>query len=185
MLTTCCESWFKVVIGHNKRQGEYLQASKMGRKRGLPARAREKAAAEEVMQAIEEDQRESLLHSKPDDALFVVDAQGVGSSLYSSIFLILIDRCSLLLARNHAIVIAGLARPLRLLHRGSKLGYIPTCNFCMPQDAWLTLRFRGKALEIFTWKILHVQTYERSNALYLIEPHFHCASSVPRLRRPM
>lgn len=52
----------------------------MGRKRRLPARAREKLVGEEVATAMEVDQKESVLQAKPDDALFVVDAVGEGES---------------------------------------------------------------------------------------------------------
>lgn len=48
----------------------------MGRKRRLPARAREKLVGEEVATAMEVEQKESALQAKPDDALFVVDAVG-------------------------------------------------------------------------------------------------------------
>lgn len=48
----------------------------MGRKRGLPARAREKLVAEEVMTAMDVEQKEAVMQAKPDDALFVVDAVG-------------------------------------------------------------------------------------------------------------
>lgn len=51
----------------------------MGRKRALPARLREKVAAEEVMDAIEADQRNTVMYNQPDDSLFVVDAQGTTS----------------------------------------------------------------------------------------------------------
>lgn len=48
----------------------------MGRKRRLPARAREKLVGEEVATAMDVEQKESVLQAKPDDALFVVDAVG-------------------------------------------------------------------------------------------------------------
>lgn len=48
----------------------------MGRKRRLPARAREKLVAEEAASAMEVEQKEAVLHRKPDKALFVVDAAG-------------------------------------------------------------------------------------------------------------
>lgn len=48
----------------------------MGRKRRLPARAREKLVGEEVATAMEVEQQQSVLQAKPDDALFVVDAVG-------------------------------------------------------------------------------------------------------------
>lgn len=48
----------------------------MGRKRGLPAKAREKLVAEEFMTAMEVEQKEAIMQAKPDDALFVVDAVG-------------------------------------------------------------------------------------------------------------
>lgn len=48
----------------------------MGRKRGLPAKAREKLVAEEFMTAMEVEQKEAVMQAKPDDALFVVDAVG-------------------------------------------------------------------------------------------------------------
>ncbi|CAM9265460.1 unnamed protein product, partial [Laminaria digitata] len=50
----------------------------MGRKRRLPARAREKLVGEEVATAMDVEQKESVLQAKPDDALFVVDAVGSG-----------------------------------------------------------------------------------------------------------
>ncbi|CAM9450752.1 unnamed protein product [Ectocarpus fasciculatus] len=50
----------------------------MGRKRRLPARAREKLVAEEAASAMEVEQKEAVLHRKPDKALFVVDAAGSG-----------------------------------------------------------------------------------------------------------
>ena len=43
----------------------------MGRKRRLPARAREKLVGEEVATAMEVEQKESALQAKPDDALFL------------------------------------------------------------------------------------------------------------------
>lgn len=49
----------------------------MGRKRGLPARAREKLVAEEAAAAIDLDRKEAVLQAKPDEALFVLDAAGV------------------------------------------------------------------------------------------------------------
>lgn len=48
----------------------------MGRKRRLPARAREKLVGEEVATAMEVDQKEGVLQARPDDALFVVDTVG-------------------------------------------------------------------------------------------------------------
>lgn len=48
----------------------------MGRKRGLPARAREKVVVEEVASAMEVEQKETVLRGKPDEALFVVDSVG-------------------------------------------------------------------------------------------------------------
>ncbi|CAM9810471.1 unnamed protein product [Pylaiella littoralis] len=50
----------------------------MGRKRGLPARAREKLVAEEAAAAIDLDRKEAVLQAKPDEALFVLDAAGSG-----------------------------------------------------------------------------------------------------------
>lgn len=49
----------------------------MGRKRGLPARAREKLVAEEAASAMEVERKEAVLHGKPDDSLFVLDSAGV------------------------------------------------------------------------------------------------------------
>lgn len=49
----------------------------MGRKRSLPARAREKAVVEEMMDAIEQEARKSSLQSKPDESLFIIDSQGM------------------------------------------------------------------------------------------------------------
>lgn len=49
----------------------------MGRKRSMPARAREKLVAEEAASALEGERKEALLQGKPDDSLFVVDAVGV------------------------------------------------------------------------------------------------------------
>lgn len=48
----------------------------MGRKRRLPALAREKAVAEEVASARESEQKVAALKAKPNDALFVIDAAG-------------------------------------------------------------------------------------------------------------
>lgn len=50
--------------------------SKMGRKRGLPARAREKLVAEEAASAMEVERKEAVLQGKPDDSLFVLDSAG-------------------------------------------------------------------------------------------------------------
>lgn len=48
----------------------------MGRKRGLPARAREKLVAEEAASSLEIGQKEAVLKGKPNESLFVVDAVG-------------------------------------------------------------------------------------------------------------
>lgn len=49
----------------------------MGRKRRLPARAREKLVAEEAASAMEVERKEAVLQGKPDDSLFVLDSAGV------------------------------------------------------------------------------------------------------------
>ena len=51
----------------------------MGRtkKRGLPARAREKLVAEEAATALEGERKEAVLQGKPDESLFVLDSAGV------------------------------------------------------------------------------------------------------------
>eukprot|EP00752_Nemacystus_decipiens_P018642 g16715.t1 len=50
----------------------------MGRKRGLPARAREKLVVEEVASAMDAERKEAVLQRKPDDSLFVLDSAGSG-----------------------------------------------------------------------------------------------------------
>ncbi|CAM9494971.1 unnamed protein product [Ascophyllum nodosum] len=51
----------------------------MGRKRGVPARARENAVAESAAEAVEVEQREALLSAKSDAELFIVDTVGSNS----------------------------------------------------------------------------------------------------------
>ena len=80
----------------------------MGRKRGVPARARENAVAESAAEAVEVEQREALLSAKSDAELFIVDT--VGENIFWRIRMLIIHLSTVraLVPYPQQIVVSGL-----------------------------------------------------------------------------